>query len=205
MSKGGQKNRNVFEKPEKTSLKVKVKKLARKKARKTRKSGTRTKVEGKKKALRNAEKATLRPEEVALKRNKVNEFEGRILEEKIERSKELIMWSGVIFFMLLITFLWIYNIRHTFEASRLENDSESSIKGWQEMTRDLEERIGDFKEDYEKIKEIEIDEEKGGGGLPESLSSTSTLELSLATSTISNIEVTQEEIEELKKKLEAGQ
>jgi len=211
MTKGGQKNRHIFEKPKKTSLKVKVKKLARKKAHKTHKGGgARTKVEGKKKALRSAGKAALRPKEAILERKKINEFEGRILEEKIERSKELIMWSGVIFFMLLITFLWIYNIRHTFEASRLESDSESGIKSWQEMTNDLEERISDFKDSYEDIKQIKEEESGKLSGLPESDESEpgsffSTSTTDIATGTITDIKVSEDEIEELKKKLEAGQ
>ncbi|RLC39239.1 hypothetical protein DRH27_00210 [Candidatus Falkowbacteria bacterium] len=209
MPEGGQKRNNIFEKPSKTSLKVKVKKLTGKKIVKRQKKRKIRK--GKREEQKITRKTAKITKKAAPQKIEASGPEGRILEEKIERSKEMIMWSGVIFFMLLVAILWIYNIRHTFKVLQEKNDSESGISDWQEMTRELEEKISDFKDSYEEIKNIE---EPGGeqGELPTSneaepasLFSTSTLEIDIATGTVMNTKVSAEEIEELKKKLEAEQ
>ena len=216
MPKGEQKNRNVFEKPVKTSLKVKVKKLAGKNTVKRRHRKARLKkslagsAQKKKKVLKNRKKTAGGLKET-ISQTKINEQEGRVLQEKVERSKELIMWSGVIFFMMLIAVFWIYSLRHTFEAARIKESSEAGALSWQEMTEDLEDKISGFKEDYEEIKQAAEENNNENNGLPASneaesknLFSTSTAGMENISST-TNIKATPKEIEELKKKLEAEQ
>ena len=216
MPKGGQKNRNVFEKPVKTSLKVKVKKLAGKNTVKRRHRKARLKkslagsVQKKKEVLKNRKKTAGELKET-ISQTKINEQDGRVLQEKVERSKELIMWSGVIFFMMLIAVFWIYSLRHTFEAARIKESSEAGALSWQEMTEGLEDKISGFKEDHEEIKQAAEENNNENNGLPESsgadfnnLFSTSTVGADIASST-AETEAAPKEIEELKKKLEAEQ
>lgn len=46
---------------------------------------------------------------------------GRGKEEKTEKDKRLIIWSGVTFFMLLISLIWFYNIKQTLLGSAIGN------------------------------------------------------------------------------------
>lgn len=209
MPGGGQKNTNLFEKPNQTSLKVKVKKIAGKNKRKTRqRSRLKTKAKVKKENTR-APKKQLKANESGYKRNNLPELEGRILEEKIRRSKELIMWSGVGFFMLLIAFFWIYNLNHTFKKLQAENSGGADAGDWRQIAAELEEKIGEFKDSYEEIKSfneqdgaesgLPAGKEAGSGGL----FSASSTDAGMAAAT--GTEAVEGEIEELIKILEEKQ
>lgn len=113
---------------------------------------------------------------------------------KEERAKRLMMWSGVLFFMLLITGGWLYNMKQSFNRSRTEAAQNFSLIEWRDLTTDLDERIEQMKEDLNDISSFVPESEAADGSLPaagekEPFISSSTLTL------------TSEEIEILKDKL----
>ena len=123
----------------------------------------------------------------------------------VEREKRFIMWSGVIFFMILIGFFWIYNSKKIFLASRLENNSAATQnKTWQELTNEISEKLNDFKTDLKKIDEF-IEEpsttaiantekqERNIFELPQSPSSTE----EFSTTSLETLDMLKEKLEEL--------
>ena len=122
--------------------------------RRTIKSKTREKKklqeDNKKQKLGNEEKARLEkyeqidlsPEEIVM------------LEEKVERQKRFIMWSGVTFFMVLIAGIWIYNAKSIFQASSQtwSNSDDVSLDNWNEMANDLGNKISEMQDDLENIR-----------------------------------------------------
>lgn len=70
--------------------------------------------------------------------------------EKQEKDKKFILWSGVIFFMILISFFWLFSFKKSF--ARIENSSTTTFN-WSEIgdnfkktTEDLKEALGSFEE-----------------------------------------------------------
>jgi len=100
--------------------------------------------------------------------------------EEIERDKRLIMWTGVIFFMVLILTIWIINFKNVFQAKQSENTNSSAIQEWNKIT-------DEFTETWEKVRQ----------GMSELKQTTTTTTEENASS-----QVSQEQINELKVKLE---
>jgi len=116
-------------KPVKTTKKVKLSvKISKKKAKKTKKPSS------------NIKSITHKKEEIKDETNNTDQKE--ILPYKeIEKEKNLVMWSGVTFFMLLILFFWVYNTKLVFrkiaeespkypdfELNKLSEDISKTIK-----------------------------------------------------------------------------
>lgn len=127
-----------------------------------------------------------------------------ILEERVERQKRIIMWSGVSFFMVLIAVFWLYNTSQVFKKASLENSDNNDISFdyWDELSDDLGNTINEMRENIDDIKSLSdtatSTEELGGEKLPvsENLKDVAT------SSTGTADEISQEEIEALKKRLE---
>ena len=68
------------------------------------------------------------------------------------------MWSGVTFFMILIMFVWVYQIRHSIGQAKLENNNQKTEE-WKNTLSGLEKNISDFKTDLKKVKQFSNKEE----------------------------------------------
>lgn len=55
--------------------------------------------------------------------------------DKLDRDKRLLMGAGIVFFMSLIGFLWVFNIQTVFEKRDLQKDQE-------------QEKIAEFREEF---------------------------------------------------------
>ena len=104
--------------------------------------------------------------------------------ESIEKSKNMIMRFGVAFFMILIMAAWLFNFKKSFVKLESENKSESI--NWSEITDEFSESISQMKQ--------ELDEAKSAAK-ESALTDT-------ATGTEENLSISQEEINELKARLE---
>jgi len=100
--------------------------------------------------------------------------------ENIERDKKLMMWAGVCFFMVLILFFWIINIKSVFNIKEVNNVNNKSQFNWQEIT-------DNFNKTMDEIKNIksEMDNYNEEG----------------ATSNNEDMELSQEEMLELRERL----
>lgn len=94
-----------------------------------------------------------------------------------DSHKRLAMWTGVIFFMVLIFFVWVYNIKATFRAPA--NNNKESDLSWDKISEDFKKTMGEVKENIADLKSA----------------------VQTATTTEER-QLSEEEIEELKEKLE---
>ena len=111
---------------------------------------------------------------------------------KIEREKRLIMRSGVTFFMMLIVFFWVINVKNLFKNTEAQNFNNLPSAEWQ----DIED---EFSETMEEIKS-RLSELKPEVNLNEANSTTSPSQAQQLPA--DDNELNQDKIEELKDKLE---
>jgi len=178
MLKGGKKiHKNSEEKPKKRAISVKktVKKANNKKIAKKGavKKTVQKKVKLAVKVRSKIDKTVNSSHIVAIEKNEnlekeikaeeiINQFKTRqpgIISEKLEKDKQLIMWSGITFFMVLIMFVWVFQIRHSISQTKLENNNQKTER-WKEVFSDLEKNISDLKTDLEKVKQFSEEPEK---------------------------------------------
>lgn len=114
--------------------------------------------------------------------------------EKVEQEKRLIMWSGITFFMVLITFFWVYNFNNVF---LVEADKQIAGKSWEELSDEFGQQLEQMKIDIEKIQAFEDQSGLSQAGiLPDND------KLETGTSSKNEIIFSDEDIEILKEKLE---
>lgn len=98
-------------------------------------------------------------------------------QEKVDRDKRLIMWTGVTFFMLLIVVVWIFSMKYQLEQVRIENSNSESSQDWRELSDEVGEKMAEIISGFKKIKSFEQNAELGAlpeAGFNDSLFSTST-------------------------------
>ena len=101
------------------------------------------------------EKELLQAREQSQKKEKVKEKPEERLQktwEEIEKNKRLIMWSGIVFFMVIIIFGWFYNTKKVFEANRLESQKQPTKADWSELIGELGDKMKEMKDNLEAIK-----------------------------------------------------
>ena len=132
--------------------------------------------------------------------------EGKILTQRLEREKRMIMWSGITFFMVLIVCFWIYNASQIFKSSEIKSDSEFTLDDWDKMSQEMGERLRQLKSGLEEIRDFGnsalLTPTTTQGSLPESGPSASSTSSS---SSVIQIPLSAEEIQILKEKLESEQ
>ena len=69
---------------------------------------------------------------------------------KTEKDKRLMMWSGVIFCMLVITIVWIINIKETLKQATAQNNNQA-LEEWNKTTDQLAEQMNKIKDSLDKI------------------------------------------------------
>ena len=125
--------------------------------------------------------------------------------ERIEKDKRLMMWAGVTFFMVLIASAWIYNTKKVFEHSNLENDSRFSATEWQNLTAEIDDKIGELKENLKDIKEFTGTSTEIMGKFPGSEATTTNIApLAVSADAGTTTVISEEQLEFLKAKLETG-
>ena len=122
---------------------------------------------------------------------------------KIERSKRMVMWAGVTFFMILILAFWIFNLKKVFRAPVNNASLPQQEFNWSKMTDEFKDTMEQMRKDLD---EFSASEEAGGERnifLPVSESATtSTSSLSAQGKLpLPEGQITQEEIKELKSRL----
>ena len=104
--------------------------------------------------------------------------------ETIEKNKNMVMRAGVCFFMVLIMAAWVFNFKKSFV--KLESANESESINWSDITDEFSESISQMKQELDEAKSV-----IKNTALPDT-----------ATGTEENLSKDQEEINELKARLE---
>lgn len=112
--------------------------------------------------------------------------------EELERNKKLILWSGVLFFMVLIAFFWIANTKKMIKENKL-NQKKVEITDWESLTEEVGEKIEQMKEDLKNIQSFSNNNIS---------TSTEEFEVFSETATSSAPAASPEDLEILKKKIE---
>jgi hypothetical protein len=87
---------------------------------------------------------------------------------KAERGKKLVMWSGVIFFMVLIMGGWIYNTRNMLKSTVQEESGEAN---WFEFNQDFPGAWDQIGHSWSQLIQAEPDQADQQSVLPDSSSS----------------------------------
>ncbi len=74
---------------------------------------------------------------------------------KIEREKKLIMHTGIAFFMILITSVWIFNIKNVFESAKTNTGDNTAQLQLNEITDEFSKNMKQIKQGLEEIKSLE--------------------------------------------------
>ncbi|MDO8261120.1 MAG: hypothetical protein Q7T50_06565 [Candidatus Magasanikbacteria bacterium] len=71
---------------------------------------------------------------------------------EIDRKKQIIMWCGIAFCMILITFFWINNTRRVVEESRDEINRKNDLSTeWDDAVNELSDKIVELKNGVDSI------------------------------------------------------
>lgn len=74
---------------------------------------------------------------------------------KIEREKKFIMYTGIAFFMILITSVWIFNMKSVFESTKAKAGDNAAQVKLNEITDEFSENMKQIKQGLEEIKSLE--------------------------------------------------
>jgi len=154
------------------------------------------------KKIENVKNIEKKNKELAREQTIENLEQAKIIYEKIEKDKKMMLIAGVSFFMVLICGFWVYNIKQVFKQTAKSIENNSEISSWTEMTDELSGKIIEMKDGLEKIKEFENQSENA----TTTMFATSTLpvliESEISTTTISTTTLNQKlELEILKQKI----
>ena len=70
------------------------------------------------------------------------------------QGKKMLMWCGVSFFMILISFFWIMNLKYTFKVTAQEREKNNSSQDFQKAKQDFSKTFGEIKKGFSEIKQI---------------------------------------------------
>ncbi|MCK5062082.1 hypothetical protein KAR28_06080 [Candidatus Parcubacteria bacterium] len=79
------------------------------------------------------------------------------MEARLDKEKQLIIFSGVTFFMVLIAFFWIFNISQVFKKMSVANENENNndmADTWQELSEGLGNSLDQMRFNLEKVDEL---------------------------------------------------
>ena len=85
----------------------------------------------------------------------------QVYNEKIEQEKKLLMWSGIIFFMLLILVGWVYNFNSQVKKNSKNINNNANKLEWSKITGEVSDSIKQIEADLAKLREAKL--EKVGG------------------------------------------
>ncbi len=176
--------KDKLEKPKKFSLKVKVKKP------------TVHKAKSKKTVHEHEEKLTT----TAVAKEETRK--SRVFYD-MEHGKRMIMWSGVTFFMILILTVWIYNTSKIFQQTKIsDNGGGFDLSDWDSLTNELGDRINQMSKGLEELESFSKASSSSEVGLPNSELSNESLSSTTVSTTTTKAEKGQEELNDLKRRVE---
>jgi hypothetical protein len=76
----------------------------------------------------------------------------RVIKERPEKEKRLLMWIGVTFFMSLFSIFWFYSTKESIERSRLEWKDSGAEESWDKMAENVSKQIQEMKGGIESVK-----------------------------------------------------
>jgi len=114
-----------------------------------------------------------------------------------DKDKMFIMWTGIIFFMVLILSVWLFNIDAIFEKPANQKETES---GFSEITQELGDVVDEIKKDWQEIK-VESNEAVEEGLEENDLSADEPADLQTASSSKEDLLELRSTLEELEEKL----
>lgn len=120
------------------------------------------------------------------KQNERKQAPAHIDSAKAEREKGLIMYTGIAFFMILITSVWIFNMKSVFESTKAKAGDNAAQVKLNEITDEFSENMKQIKQGLEEIKSLEKNSSAQNEILPEEAGK----------------KINPDEIEKLKEKLE---
>ncbi len=95
--------------------------------------------------------------EASVKELKRGKFVGReIDQERMEKDKRLIMWSGIIFFIVLIIGFWLMNIKSILQINSFsQNKGSSSQINWNSFRDELNKTMTEIKQRLSEINQLQ--------------------------------------------------
>lgn len=119
-----------------------------------------------------------------------------------EKDKRLLLYSAVSFFVILILFLWIFNLPSILNSKTIEEEEVNNFN-WGKITDTLKETWSGFSDNWN---EANVDLKKEIKKNPDIfIGSTSTEEVSTSTVDVEEFEDMQAELKKLEKTLEEAQ
>jgi len=106
-------------------------------------------------------------------------------EDKVERDKKMIMWTGVSFFMVLILVGWTWSFKKAMKKINVQSDQGSAID-WAEISSDFSQTMDQMKQGLAEVKNNPEMKNNINNSLPEN----------------QDLEINKEEITNLKTRLE---
>ena len=120
-------------------------------------------------------------------------------DSRTQDDKRLLMWAGVSFFMVLILFFWVLNMKNVFKPD-IDNNSAEEENNWSEITNEFSETmeeiktgLSEFKDQAAEAPKIENTAEGERGVLPSA---------DAIPKEEDEIKILKERLEELEKKME---
>jgi hypothetical protein len=119
-----------------------------------------------------------------------------------EKDKKLLLYSAVTFFLVLILFLWIFNLPSILNSKTIEEEETDNFN-WADITDTLKKTWSGFSDNWNETSvEFENEIEKNPDIF---VGSTSTEEVSTSTVDVEEFEDMQTELKKLEKALEEAQ
>jgi hypothetical protein len=119
-----------------------------------------------------------------------------------EKDKKLLLYSAVTFFLVLILFLWVFNLSSVL-SSKTINEEETDNFNWGEISDTLKNTWSDFSDNWKETgEELEKEIEKNPVIF---VGSTSTEEVSTSTIDVEEFEDMQSDLKKLEEALEEAQ
>lgn len=81
--------------------------------------------------------------------------EPKIIYEQTESQKNYIMWGGIAFFMALIIFFWIFNLKQQFKKVTVNNEDVNILKNWDKMSEEMEKQMTEMQTGIDQIKKLQ--------------------------------------------------
>ncbi|MFH1745074.1 MAG: hypothetical protein ABH881_02815 [bacterium] len=98
---------------------------------------------------KNRTKGVEKRKEEEMKKHVEDLVRREIVRARIEKQKRIVLWTGVIFFMSLIAFGWVFSLKNSFQ----EISAEETAVNLNGMSKDIDGQIKELKDNMEKAKE----------------------------------------------------
>jgi len=98
------------------------------------------------------DKQELKEDSLAMSETKVKSIESVINKNRQEQDKRFLMWTGVIFFMVLIFAFWLFNFKNIFQLNKPQQIKEAN--NWQEVKDELSKTMAEIKASFSQLNQV---------------------------------------------------